>query len=60
RMAIAVARFERFGLFALIGILFLAPLLASEAGYAFNPFAEFIQPVIIAVMQALFGMVGLL
>lgn len=45
-LARAVARLERFGLLILIFVAFLLPLLAAELGYAVNPLAEILLPMI--------------
>ncbi len=37
-LAYPLARLERYGLFILIGIIFILPLIARQLGYAFNPF----------------------
>ena len=39
RFAYPLARLERYGMFILIGIIFILPLVARQLGYAFNPFA---------------------
>ncbi len=38
QFAVPLARLERYGLFILIGIIFILPLVARQLGFAFNPF----------------------
>ena len=38
QFAMPLARLERYGLFILIGIIFILPLVAQQLGFAFNPF----------------------
>lgn len=40
------ARLERYGLLILVAVIFLVPLLARELGFAFNPLAWVLLPVI--------------
>ncbi len=37
-LALRLAALERYGLFILIGIIFILPLIAQQLGFAFNPF----------------------
>jgi Zn-dependent protease len=40
------ARTEPYGLFILLGIIFVLPLLARELGFAFNPLAAVLLPIV--------------
>lgn len=42
RQAFQIMRFERYGLFVFIGIAFLVPLIAAQAGFDFNPVFDFL------------------
>jgi Zn-dependent protease len=50
-LAIQFARTERYGMLILIGLLFLLPLLGRELGFAFNPIAAILLPIMNALYQ---------
>jgi Zn-dependent protease len=54
-----LAGLERKGLFILIGVLFLLPLLLGQLGIHFSPFELFIGPIVRALMGAVFTTVML-
>jgi len=45
-LALPLARLERHGMFILIGLLLIVPLVSSQLGYNINPFATVLQPVV--------------
>jgi len=45
-LAMPLARLERFGIFILIGVLFLLPWLLSEVGIAFHPIQDVLIPIV--------------
>ena len=53
------AQLERYGLFILIGLLFIAPLVAGQLGLEFNPMASLLWPPIELVLHAIFILAGL-
>jgi Zn-dependent protease len=52
------ARSERYGLLILIGIAFLVPMVAGQLGYAINPLADVLLPIINAAYTALMHLAG--
>ena len=52
------ASIERFGLFILIGIIFLLPMLFSQMGIAFNPVSAALLGAINAVLQVIMFITG--
>lgn len=46
RLARRVARVERYGILILIGVAFLLPLAAAQLGYAINPLASVLLPMV--------------
>lgn len=52
-LAFPLARLERFGMLILIGVLFLLPMIAREAGYAVNPLAYVLGPPVDWVIHAI-------
>jgi Zn-dependent protease len=52
-LAMPLARLEPFGIFILLGVLFLLPYLLGEFGIDFNVFREVLLPVVQALSQAL-------
>jgi Zn-dependent protease len=52
------ARSERYGLLILIGIAFLVPMVAGQLGYAINPLADMLLPIINAAYTALMHLAG--
>ena len=47
----ASPRLERYGLLIILGLAFIVPLVGRELGYAFNPLAAVLLPMIQAVYQ---------
>lgn len=45
-LAIKFARTEPYGLFILLGVIFVLPLIARELGYAINPLASILLPLV--------------
>ena len=41
------ARIERYGLFILLGLIFLVPWLGQQLGYSFNPLFDVLEPIIV-------------
>jgi Zn-dependent protease len=52
------AQIERYGLFILLGLLFLVPYLAQSLGYAFNPIAYVLLPPVEWVYHLILGLAG--
>jgi Zn-dependent protease len=52
------ARTEPYGLFILLGIVFVLPLLARELGFAFNPLAAVLFPMVQSVHSLVLLMAG--
>jgi Zn-dependent protease len=52
------AQLERYGLFILLGVLFLVPYLAQSLGYAFNPIAYVLLPPVEWVYHAILDLAG--
>ncbi len=52
------AKIERYGLFILIGLLFLVPYAAQSLGYSFNPIAYVILPPVEWVFQLILSLAG--
>jgi Zn-dependent protease len=52
------AQIERYGLFILIGLLFLVPYAAQSLGYAFNPIAYVILPPVEWIFQLILSLAG--
>lgn len=45
-LALPLARLERFGMFILIGLLLIVPMVSAQLGYRINPFGAVLQPVV--------------
>jgi Zn-dependent protease len=58
RYAWRFAQLERYGLFILLGVLFLVPYLAQSLGYAFNPIAYVLLPPVEWVYSVIRGLAG--
>lgn len=52
------AKIERYGLFILIGLLFLVPYAAQSLGYSFNPIAYVILPPVEWIFQLILSLAG--
>jgi Zn-dependent protease len=52
------ARLERFGLFALVALLFLIPIAAAQLGFHFNPLVILILPVLNFFLEMILGVTG--
>lgn len=50
-LALPLARLERFGFMIIIGVMFVAPLLARQAGMNFDPFASIVVGPVNYLMQ---------
>ncbi|ABC22576.1 site-2 protease family protein [Rhodospirillum rubrum] len=59
RAAVVVARMERVGMLALIGVIFLLPLALSQFGVDFDPFSRIIGPVVRALLGAVYTTAGI-
>ncbi|MEZ5865763.1 MAG: site-2 protease family protein [Geminicoccaceae bacterium] len=57
-LAIKYARTERYGLFILLGVVFLLPLLARELGFAINPLATILLPMVETVHSLVLLLTG--
>lgn len=57
-LAIRFARTERYGLFVLLGLLFVLPLLAGELGMSFNPVAAVLLPVVNGLIEIVYQVTG--
>lgn len=53
------AQLERYGLFILLGIIFLVPFLAGSLGLDFNPIASILMPATSAISEFLLRITGL-
>lgn len=58
RLAVPFMRLERYGLLVVIAIVLVLPLLARELGYAINPLAAVLWPIILAVHGAVLFLTG--
>ncbi|MEO1018862.1 MAG: site-2 protease family protein [Pseudomonadota bacterium] len=54
------AQLERYGLFILLGIIFLVPFLAQSMGVDFNPIASILMPATNVIREFLFNITGLI
>ena len=45
-LAMPLARLERFGMFILIGLLLIVPMVSAQLGHQINPFGAVLQPVV--------------
>jgi Zn-dependent protease len=52
------ARLERYGLFILLGLLFLVPYVAQSLGYSFNPIASILLPPVEWVYRVILSLAG--
>ncbi|HEX5078703.1 MAG TPA: site-2 protease family protein [Geminicoccaceae bacterium] len=52
------ARLERYGLFILLGVLFLVPYLSQSLGYEFNPIAYVLLPPVEWIYHLILGLAG--
>ena len=57
-LAIQFARTERYGLFILLGVIFVLPLLARELGFAINPLAAVLLPMVHGVHSLVLMLAG--
>jgi Zn-dependent protease len=57
-LAIRFARTERYGLLVLLGLLFVLPMLAGQLGYAFNPVAAVLLPIVNALIELVLVVTG--
>ncbi len=57
-LAIRFARTERYGLFILLGVIFVLPLLARELGFAINPLATVLLPLVQGVHSLVLMLAG--
>ena len=57
-LAFPLARLERWGLFILIGVLFIVPLLGDQLGLNLNVFQWVILPVVDVVIEIVLGATG--
>ena len=53
------ARIEPFGIFILLGLIFVVPWVAGQIGYDFNPALAVIEPAIISIFLYIAGFSGL-
>ncbi|MDJ0951226.1 MAG: site-2 protease family protein [Alphaproteobacteria bacterium] len=58
QLAFPLAKLERWGLFILIGVLFIVPLIGDQIGLNLSPFEWVILPVVDLVIQAVLGVTG--
>ncbi len=58
QLAFPLARLERWGLFILIGVLFIVPLLGDQLGLNLNIFQWVILPVVDLVIEIVLGVTG--
>ena len=54
-----LARLERFGILILLGLLFVLPLLAAQAGFRFDLFDWVIEPIVRVLIRFVLGATGL-
>jgi Zn-dependent protease len=59
RMAIHVANLERYGMFIILAIIFIIPILTQTMGYQINLFSMLLLPIIKAIEAFIFGIFGL-
>ncbi|HRY23640.1 MAG: site-2 protease family protein [Geminicoccaceae bacterium] len=57
-LAVKFARTERYGLFILLGVVFVLPLLARELGFAINPLAAILLPMVQTVHSLVLLLTG--
>ncbi len=57
-LAIRFARTERYGLFILLGVIFVLPLIARELGFAINPLAAILFPIVQGVHSLVLLLTG--
>lgn len=57
-LAVRFARTERYGLVLLLGLLFVLPLLLQELGYAFNPVAAILLPIVDRLIDLVYLVTG--
>ena len=58
-LAFPLARLEPFGMWIVIGLLFILPLVTRQLGHEINLFSMLLQPVIGAITDAIASLVGL-
>ena len=58
RLAFPLARLERWGLFIVIGLLFVIPALAAELGYDISPYRWVIRPVVVFALRIVETLTG--
>ncbi len=58
-LAVPLARLERYGMFILIGVLFLLPLVLSQLGIRFSPFQWLLATPVEATIHAILSLAGL-
>lgn len=58
RLAFPLARLERWGLFILIGVLFILPMIGDQLGLDLNLFTWVILPIVDFVGRAIFNLAG--
>lgn len=58
RLAYALAELERWGLFVIIGVLFILPFVTGQLGYEINLFTWAILPVVYWVVEAVVALTG--
>jgi Zn-dependent protease len=58
RLAIPMARLEHYGMWIVIGILLILPLVTYQLGAEINLFADIIVPIVAAVMDAVSALTG--
>jgi Zn-dependent protease len=57
-LAFPLARLERYGMFILIGVLLIVPLLSGQLGYDFNPLALILEPLLEGMKKLLAELAG--
>ena len=57
-LAVRFARFERYGMLVLLGLLFIVPMVGRQLGFDANPVATVIEPVIGAVYSLVLLVTG--
>ena len=57
-LAVRFARIERYGLLILLGLLFVVPMVGRELGFALNPVAAVLSPVMAALEQLVLVVTG--
>ncbi|MGB0935280.1 MAG: site-2 protease family protein [Alphaproteobacteria bacterium] len=58
-LAIPLAKLENYGMFILLGLIFLVPFAAGQLGYDINPFATIILPPVEVLMRIITEITGL-